>query len=316
LFNDGKSTTGDASAHHSVEPRQESEHFDIHASIVFQLGESLITDSVQALVELVKNSYDADATYCKLTISTELVNDSGSPFHGSVGSITVEDDGTGMTLEDIRRGWLTISNSEKRDLKNRAFTTAKGRTPLGDKGLGRLGTQRLGYGVEIFTRTVSSNVEHHVWFSWKDFRDQARLSNVDIHREEQPPTRSHGTKLIISDLREPGLWKGAGVKELETSLSQLISPYKEVRDFTVYATVDGKDLELVEIGERLRQFAQLRYKLDFNGDLFRINGRTRLAYIKPENSPDKEVFEQLVEVDGGKRFCDQSRPIPDKIRQC
>jgi len=37
------------------------EHFDIHASVVFQLGESLITDSVQALVELVKNCYDADA---------------------------------------------------------------------------------------------------------------------------------------------------------------------------------------------------------------------------------------------------------------
>ena len=41
-------------------------HFEIHASVVFQLGESLITDSVQALTELVKNSYDADASYCKV----------------------------------------------------------------------------------------------------------------------------------------------------------------------------------------------------------------------------------------------------------
>jgi histidine kinase/DNA gyrase B/HSP90-like ATPase len=58
----------------------ESEHFDIHASVVFQLGESLITDSVQALVELVKNSYDADASYCKLNISTEKVADPESSF--------------------------------------------------------------------------------------------------------------------------------------------------------------------------------------------------------------------------------------------
>jgi hypothetical protein len=58
----------------------EAQHFDIHASVVFQLGESLITDSVQALVELVKNSYDADASYCKLSISTEEVADPGSPF--------------------------------------------------------------------------------------------------------------------------------------------------------------------------------------------------------------------------------------------
>ncbi|HEY1580520.1 MAG TPA: ATP-binding protein [Terracidiphilus sp.] len=101
-------------------PAQNSsgEHFDIHASVVFQLGESLITDSVQALVELVKNCYDADASYCKLTITTEPVSDDMSPFNGALGSITVEDDGNGMSLESVRRGWLTISNSEKRDFKS------------------------------------------------------------------------------------------------------------------------------------------------------------------------------------------------------
>src|SRR6266496_1443617 len=97
------------------------EHFDIHASVVFQLGESLITDSVQALVELVKNCYDADATFCKLNISTEPISDPVSPFKGAVGSITVEDDGDGMNLVSIQHGWLTISNSEKRDFKNKTL---------------------------------------------------------------------------------------------------------------------------------------------------------------------------------------------------
>jgi Histidine kinase-, DNA gyrase B-, and HSP90-like ATPase len=46
---------------------ERKEHFEIHASVVFQLGESLITNPVQALLELIKNSYDADATYCKVT---------------------------------------------------------------------------------------------------------------------------------------------------------------------------------------------------------------------------------------------------------
>ena len=282
----------------------EAEHFDIHASVVFQLGESLITDSVQALVELVKNSYDADASYCKLSVSTEEVADPNSPFRGAIGSITIEDDGTGMTLDDIRRGWLTISNSQKRDLKNRKLTTSRGRTPLGDKGLGRLGTQRLGYDVEIFTRTEGNPIENHIWFSWKDFLDQARLSEVGINREERTPTLNRGTKLIVSQLREPALWKGeVAVKDLETSLSQLISPYKEVRDFNVYAAVDGKELELVEIGEKLRQFAQVRYKLDFTGDLFRISGQARLSYIKPEKNPDDNaLFEALVESDGGEQF--------------
>ena len=142
-----------------------SEHFEIHASVVFQLGESLITDSVQALVELVKNCYDADATFCKVNISTEPISDPASPFVGAVGSITIEDDGSGMTLDLIRRGWLTISNSDKREFKDKTLRTAKGRTPLGDKGLGRLGTQRLGYNLEMFTRFEGSPTEHHVWFS-------------------------------------------------------------------------------------------------------------------------------------------------------
>ena len=232
------------------------EHFEIHASVVFQLGESLITDSVQALVELVKNCYDADATFCKLNISTEPISDPASPFVRAVGSISIEDDGSGMTLDLIRRGWLTISNSDKRDFKDKTLRTARGRTPLGDKGLGRLGTQRLGYNLEMFTRSEGSATEHHVWFSWKDFMGQSRLSDVNINRDEIQPTRKHGTTLIISQLRELDLWRGDdAIKELETNLSQLISPYREVRDFVVFATVDGKALELLEVG---KSFAEAR----------------------------------------------------------
>lgn len=285
-------------------PASGAEHFDIHASVVFQLGESLITDSVQALVELVKNSYDADASYCKVTISTEAVTDPESPFRGANGAITIEDDGIGMTLEDIRRGWLTISNSAKRDFKDQSKTTAKGRSPLGDKGLGRLGTQRLGSNVEMFTQTQGSSVQHHLWFSWNDFLGKNRLSDVDIGRRERAPADGSGTTLTISQLREPALWKGEAVRELETSLSQLISPYHAVRGFIVYAVVDGKRLELLEVTEKLRRAAQLRYRLDFDGDLFTVTGRARLAYIKPDGKPQKGAFEQLVEADGGRVFFD------------
>lgn len=278
------------------------EHFDIHASVVFQLGESLISDSVQALMELVKNSYDADASYCKVTISTGTEGSKDSAFKGAVGSITVEDDGIGMTLDDIRRGWLTISNSDKRDFKRKKLTTAKGRTPLGDKGLGRLGTQRLGYNLEMYTRPAQSPTEHHIWFSWKDFLGQQKLSEVDVQYEEKSPEIKRGTKLIVSQLRELALWKGDAVKDLETNLSQMISPYREVRDFTVIATVDGKKLDLLEIGERLRQAAQLRYVLDFDGELFTIKGKSKLNYLRPEKRADRELFARLVEPDNGAAF--------------
>ena len=151
-----------------------------------------------------------------------------------------------MTLESIRAGWLTISNSGKRLLKRRLGTTARGRTPLGDKGLGRLGTQRLGTNLEMITLTADSNLQQHVWFSWSDFVDQRVLSEVTVRREEEKPTRGRGTTLIVSGLREVDLWRTSGKTDLETQISQMISPYRAVCDFIVRAEINGSTLDQLE----------------------------------------------------------------------
>ena len=281
-----------------------NEKFEIDASVVFQLGESLITDAIQALMELVKNCYDADAGVCKIAISTGPV-DAGLPFAGAHGTITISDDGTGMSLETIRKGWLTISNSSKRALKKRSGTTPKGRTPLGDKGLGRLGTQRLGANLEMITRSVGSPVQQHVWFSWGDFENQRVLSDVKVRREEEAPSFPHGTKLIISDLRDIDQWKSEGVTELQTRLSQMISPYQAVRSFMILAEVDGHELQLLEITNKLRNLAQLRYRLTFDGEMLVIGGQARIAYLRPESATsdvDRATFKRLLEADSGSKF--------------
>src|ERR1700692_1178029 len=99
-------------------PKPPPHRFGIHASIVFQLGEDLITDVVQALIELVKNSYDADADYARIVIITDRLNDfPGSKYPKANGYIVIEDNGIGMNEDTIQRGWLTISNSLKREMK-------------------------------------------------------------------------------------------------------------------------------------------------------------------------------------------------------
>jgi hypothetical protein len=149
--------------------RDQELHFEVHPSVVYQLGESLITDAVQALIELVKNCYDADATYAKVTIDTEGSAEVQSAIYKpSGGRIIVEDDGVGMDLDVIETGWLMISNRKKRDLKEAKKTTPGGRTPLGDKGLGRLGVQRLGENLEVFTKCMKEP-GYHFGFSWLDF---------------------------------------------------------------------------------------------------------------------------------------------------
>jgi len=280
-------------------------HFEVHPSVVYQLGESLISDAVQALIELVKNCYDADATYAKVVIDTQgSVEVDGAKYPSAGGRIIVEDDGHGMGLGDIEAGWLTISNRKKRELKQAKKTTPGGRTPLGDKGLGRLGVQRLGENLEIFTKAKGDR-GYHFGFSWLDFETAPKLENVDIHLAEVQYPRQHGTKVVVSGLKEPDIWRGqVAIKRLEQELSRMISPYRQIRDFTVAVEVDGKSLELLEVSDRIRDIAPVRYKLAFDGIQIVVQGRARLDHFRPSNAKEAEQFALIAESDDGRAFFD------------
>lgn len=204
-------------------------HFDVHPSVVYQLGESLISDAVQALIELVKNSYDADATYAKVVIDT--TGKLGLPdchFESTRGRIVVEDDGLGMNEEAVTGGWLLISNRAKRQLKASKKTTPRGRTPLGDKGLGRLGMQRLGEDLDVFTKP-SRGAGIHFSFSWLDFATAPTLQDVDVRLTPSNVRKTQGTTIVISNLLEPDLWQTSEAKaRLTKDLSRMISPYQPV----------------------------------------------------------------------------------------
>lgn len=278
-------------------------HFEVDPSVVYQLGESLISDAVQALIELVKNSYDADATYAKLMIDTHgSIEVEGSIYSAVGGRIIVEDDGHGMDIEEIKTGWLTLSNRKKREMKKAKKTTSGGRSPLGDKGLGRLGVQRLGENLEIFTKAEERS-GYHFGFSWLDFATSPKLEDVDIHLKEFKFPRQHGTKVVVSGLKEPESWRGqTALKRLEQELSRLISPYRQIRNFNVVIEVDGKMLELHEISDRIRDIATMRYSLHFDGIELVVLGRARLDHFRPSNSDDSLLFALIAESDGGMAF--------------
>ena len=279
--------------------------FDIHSSIVFKLGEDLISDEVQALVELIKNAFDADADYAKITIETWKKNNIKENTHypNANGFILIKDNGCGMDSSVIDRGWLTISNSLKRDMKLKRGVTKRGRTPLGDKGLGRLGAQRLGYNVEIFTKPENEEYEYHVAFSWKDFQHVEKLSQVPVYYKTTPSKQKPGTALLISDLREPGsLRDEKSLERLQNELSQMMSPYKEIKDFIASVRIDGKELELAEISDNVLNASQLRYFFEFDGEKFEIKGQARLNFFRPQDKNDIQLFRSLVELDNGQNF--------------
>src|SRR5690606_29697027 len=165
-------------------------HFDITPHIVKQLGEQLVSDEITALLELIKNSYDADASYVSIEINTTGQYIKEKLFYPEhKGFIVIEDDGFGMSEETIMKSWLIISYSQKRQLKEAKKTTPKGRTPLGDKGLGRLSTQRLADICEIFTNEENKEGTH-IAFNWKDFEREEALSEVQIQAESLVPKKN------------------------------------------------------------------------------------------------------------------------------
>jgi signal transduction histidine kinase len=284
-------------------PHAEKPHFDVHPSVVYQLGESLITDAVQALIELVKNAYDADATYAKVRIDTQgTLTIPGAIYPAKGGRIVVEDDGTGMDEDTIRNGWLLISNRAKRTLKEEKKTTPGGRTPLGDKGLGRLGAQRLGENIEIFTKSKGEAASHFA-FSWLDFATAPTLKDVDVHLSKSDFPPKHGTCIVISDLQEIETWRGQKpLKRLEQELSRMISPYKAIRNFVVVVEVDGKPLELREVSDRVRDLAPVRYSINFDGKVLNISGRAKLNFFQPNSQSAAEQFALIAESDNGDAF--------------
>lgn len=276
-------------------------HFDITPHIVKQLGEQLVSDEITALLELIKNSFDADASYVSIEINTTgqyIKEELFYPKHN--GFIIVEDDGFGMSEETIMKSWLIISYSQKRQLKEAKKTTSKGRTPLGDKGLGRLSTQRLADICEIFTNKDKTEGTH-IAFNWKDFEKEDALSEVQIQAKSFTPKNKNGTKLILANLNHAEVWEGQNLEKFKGQVSQIISPYKENRPFEVYLKINGISVDLDKSNEDLRDFAISRFEFDFNGKILEIKGKTKLTKFIGNNRDD---FNNYLEIDSGKKFYD------------
>lgn len=274
-------------------------HLDVDAQVVRQLGEELITDAEQAILELVKNSYDADASWCYVNINRTFKNIKDDS--GLTGRIIVKDNGTGMTLEDIRRGWLTISLSPKREMKLRGGTTKKyKRTPIGDKGLGRLGTMKLGNKLEIETYIDPKKMGYKVSFLWNDCKSGLPLSDVPISVKEIPPIGKAGTLIVIEGLTEPNYWKGERrKKDLRLKLSTLISPFKSFEDFIIAVEVDGKELDLITIPNKFLEIATTYFGAVWDDNYLELSGKIKIDILKGKQA---EFFKYHVLSDTGKSF--------------
>ena len=207
------------------------------ARIIRTIGEELISDDKVALLELVKNSYDADASIITIKITGRVVieKDGKKEIKKIIkegGSITIYDDGCGMSLTTIKEAWMEPATISKKKVKQ---SPAKKRRYTGEKGIGRFASAKLSTNLQIISKITDDN-EVIVDFNWKDFdNNDIYLDEVKCKWEVREPVEylgnSHGTKLILTNLHSD--WDEEKIRQFRIALQRLINPVSPVLDFLI-----------------------------------------------------------------------------------
>lgn len=210
--------------------------FRPRARLLTTLGAELISSEVVAVIELVRNGWDADAT----AVTVEFV----SPQDPAKAKIIISDDGHGMTRDVLLGPWFEPATSWKRSgTTDRIDPGAGDRSPagrrrLGSKGVGRFAAQRLGTHLELRSKTHDAPTELQAVFDWAAIeRADGYLDEVRIPWDSVAPTMAQGTALVISDLRDAWTWDR--FDRLRIGLSRLLSQKLDRSGFHIAVIVDG-----------------------------------------------------------------------------
>jgi signal transduction histidine kinase len=184
--------------------------FEADAAIIARLGRELVAKQETALIELVKNGFDADAT------KVDVVFEGSGPS----AAVEVRDNGTGMTRRDLVQGFMRLAS----DLKVQSPRSPRfGRRRAGRKGIGRFAAQRLGDRLVLITRTEAAAAALRLNVDWRQFVHGRRLEDVRVSLDEVPATDAPGTTIRIENLRDT--WSEAQTKRCWRGVLALQQPF-------------------------------------------------------------------------------------------
>lgn len=212
--------------------------FSTDAAIIDKLGRELVSRQETAVAELIKNGYDADATQVEL-----IFKNAEEPG----GTLVVEDDGHGMTRHQLIDGFMRLSS---RDKVREPVSPKYERQRVGEKGIGRFATQRLGRQLVITTQTEDSPHALRVTIDWGEFEGGRDLEEITNEIEEIPEGRSrgHGTTLQIQNLRDG--WTEATMRRVYRYVSDLVQPFPLSKESESSGIDPGFKVNIFRRGEK------------------------------------------------------------------
>ncbi|MEO9484596.1 MAG: sensor histidine kinase [Ekhidna sp.] len=280
-----------------------------YARLLTMLGEQLIKNEKVALTELIKNSYDADASWVQVRfIGFHKTSESeGESLKASSNStIEIEDDGEGMTLKTIRNSWMnpaTPNKLIKKKTDSLRRTKKFKRIIQGEKGIGRFAVYKLGSTSVITSRSNENPSEEVVLTSdMSNYDDdfltengkekEIFLDELNIDYEVIEPKeivekeiiihgrkierKPYGTLLRISNLK--GEWSVKKLKNIVSDISKMESPFgasKKDTKFLVDIQLNGESLSSAD---------------KIEDELSEYFGKSPLNIISGRFDQEKELF--------------------------
>ena len=268
-------------AKRTPEERNEFERIPLrmHPRVFAALGADLVTNDVVAVIELVKNAYDAFARNVWLRFRND-------PVRGAY--LEIQDDGTGMTKDIIQNVWCVVATPFK-ELNPVVKSGHKERRVAGEKGLGRLSVARLGQHLYMLTK-APKNPCWEVGIGWSDIAQGDDLSESFATCRKYPgtPPFESGTLLRIYGLARQ--WDEDHISDLEENLGRLISPFSDLGDFNISlygyndAQTEGVEIESPDFLSRPKY--SMRGSVDFDGN---VEGTYRFSPFKEPASRCKSL---------------------------
>jgi signal transduction histidine kinase len=205
-------------------PVEDRIQFKIHPRVFAALGADLVTNDVVAVIELVKNSYDAFAS----RVDVVFAKGNGQGRH-----LDIVDDGVGMDRKTLEESWGVVATPYRTNHPVATRGTATRRVS-GAKGLGRLSAARLGRKLEMLTKSAAGPA-WLVTLDWSDLTKESTLEDCfavcRAYRGALPFDQT-GTRVRVLELTSE--WDADQVHDLEENLARLISPFSAIKDFAIF----------------------------------------------------------------------------------
>lgn len=272
------------------------------ARLIYTIGSDLIGDAYAAVVELVKNSYDADASFVNIQFDYSTIESSPALI------ISIEDNGHGMSFDTVINKWLVPATDDK--LKRKESPIRK-RLLQGRKGIGRFAAAILGQ--EMTLLSIDENGEKSTAvIDWRIFNTQEFLDTIEVLVERDETEQKPGTFIKIIAKDEQGdlkisTWDKDSIDNLINELRKLISPFKNFDEDKFNINLSFINCPIDEYNDRVFDIETYPiielYDYRVSGTIDSIGKAELLFENNVDKTKQKEIISTQYELENGGKYC-------------